>query len=201
MRHVGARVDPTGKKWCPKKRRGRCMEHSVHAATRALVETIAPTPIHLVKRALGQQAHREAEDDDDLDVIEPDSDNDDDSAGGDNFDFDPKDILGKILAFVNQVRSSPQARKYFQKLCVEENIAPLQLLKWVRTRWASLYDLITRLLDVRPVCTKFTLLADSSQDVPELTGSKSYGMFKLATKEWELLELIRDCLKVRVRFC
>jgi len=70
--------------------------------------------------------------------------------------FDPKDILGNILAFVNQVRSSPQARSYFRKLCVEENIKPLQLLKWVRTRWASLYDLIYRLIDVQPVRIVFT---------------------------------------------
>jgi len=129
------------------------MEHSVHAATQALVETVAPTPIHLVKHVLGRQASRDAEDDDDLDAIRLD-DSDDDT----NCDFDSKDLLCEIRAFVNQVHSSPQARKYFQKLCVEENIAPLQLLKWVQTRWASLYDLITRLLDVRLVCTKLAFL-------------------------------------------
>jgi hypothetical protein len=57
-------------------------------------------------------------------------------------DFDPKDLLSKIIAFVNQVQASLQACKYFCKLCIEENVAPLQLLKWVRTWWASLYDLI-----------------------------------------------------------
>ena len=172
MKHVRTRVDPTGMKWCPKEQRGRCMEHSVHAAIRALVETVAPTPIHLVKRTLAQQARGEAEDDDDddddLDVIGLDNNNNNNNGDGDgdnNFDFDPKDLLGKVLAFVNQVRSSPQARKYFQRLCMEENLAPLQLLKWVRTTWVSLYDLITRLLAVRPACTKFTLLADSSPDV------------------------------------
>ena len=46
---------------------------------------------------------------------------------------------------------SPQARTFFKKLCEEEGVGVLQLLKWVRTRWASLYDLICRLLDVRPV--------------------------------------------------
>ena len=103
------------------------------------METVAPTPIDLIKRVLAQRG--EANDDMDSDTdpnpdfIEQDDDDDD-------VDFDPKDILGKILAFVNQVRSSPQARKYFRKLCIEENVTPLQLLKWVRTRWASLYDLI-----------------------------------------------------------
>ena len=44
-------------------------------------------------------------------------------------EFDPADLLGKILAFVNQVRSSPQARAYFHKLCQDKNLPPLQLLK------------------------------------------------------------------------
>ena len=110
-------------------------------------------------------------------------------------EFDPADLLGKILAFVNQVRSSPQARAYFHKLCQDENLPPLQLLKWVRTRWASLYDLINRLLDVRAACNKFTLLADDDDRVPNLKSPKSYAMFKLAAREWRLLELIRDGLR------
>jgi len=43
---------------------------------------------------------------------------------------------------------------------------------------------------------KFTFLADISSEVPDLTGNKSYGMFKLSVKEWDLLGLIRDCLKI-----
>jgi len=86
------------------------MEHSVHAATRAFVEMVAPTPIHLIKRVLAQRG--EANDDTDSDTdpnpdfIEQDDDDDD-------VDFNPKDILGKILAFVNQVCSSPEAPNTF----------------------------------------------------------------------------------------
>ena len=126
------------------------MEHSVQCATCAFIETVAPTPMHLMKNKLSRKATVEDDNEDnsdDSDDVEDDLDMNED-ADGDLEDFDPKDILGKILAFVNQVRSSPQARAYFSKLCVEENVTPLQLLKWVRTRWASLYDLIARLLDV-----------------------------------------------------
>lgn len=160
IKQVAARIDPVGKTWIPKERRGRCMEHSVHCATRAFIETISPRPIHLVKRVLAAgQGRRRTTIEDVEDEGEPDDPDtaammaelatmDDDDV---DTDFDPKDLLGKILAFVNQVRASPQARKYFRKLCVEENVKPLQLLKWVRTRWASLYDLIARLLEVQPV--------------------------------------------------
>ena len=117
------------------------MEHSVHTTTRALVEAIVPTPIHLVKCRLGQQAYREDEDDEDLNMIGG-SESDDDDNSDDNFKSNLEDILGKVLTFVNHVHLSPQAHKYFQRLYMEENVM-LQLLKWVQTRWASLYDLIT----------------------------------------------------------
>ena len=98
-------------------------------------------------------------------------------------EFDPADLLGKILAFVNQVHSSLQACTYFHKLCQDKNLPPLQLLKWVRTRWALLYDLINRLLDVRAACNKFTLLADDDDRVPNLKSPKTYAMFKLVACE------------------
>lgn len=103
--------------------------------------------------------------------------------------------------FVNQVRSSPQARTYFHKLCKDENIPPLQLLKWICTRWASLFNLINRLLDVRQACHKFTLLADDDARVPNLKALKSYAMFKLTDQEWQLLELIRNVLKEPASSC
>jgi len=181
MRAVGSSVDPSKKSWNAKERHGRCMEHSVHCATRAFIETVAPTPVHLIKRRLASQHAMDKPEDHEHDEDASDEygeygeDGEDGDDGEDvNCNFDPKDLLGKVLTFVNQVRSSPQARKYFRKLCVEENVKPVQLLKWVRTRWASLYDLIARLLDVQPACIKFTLLADVSLEVPDLTHGKSY---------------------------
>jgi hypothetical protein len=172
------------------------MEHSMHCATRAVIETVSPTPIHLMKKKLAMATNNTALDDDEDDLAMEGQPEDDGDNSDDDFDFDPKDILGKILAFVNQVRSSPQARTYFKRLCEEEKVRVLQLLKWVRTRWASLYDLICRLLDVRPACNKFTLLADESPLVPKLRDGKTYGMFKLSAGEWSLLGLMKDVLHV-----
>jgi len=45
------------------------------------------------------------------------------------------------------------------------------------------------------------LLADSSPQVPDLANNKTYGMFALNTKEWALLELIRDCLAEPATAC
>jgi hypothetical protein len=47
-------------------------------------------------------------------------------------DFDPKDLLGKILAFI--IRSTHLHRHaHTSASCLEEKLKPLQLLKWVRT--------------------------------------------------------------------
>src|ERR1700690_1552736 len=185
------------KAWDPKEHHGRCMEHSMHCTTRAVIETVAPTPIHLIKKKLAMATNLDdttLDDEDDDWAAEGEPEDDDDDCNDVN--FDPKDILGKILAFVNQVRSSPQARTYFKRLCEEEKVRVLQLLKWVRTRWASLYDLICCLLDVRPACNKFTLLADESPLVPKLRDGKSYGMFRLSAGEWLMLGLMQDVLHV-----
>jgi hypothetical protein len=185
-------VDPTRNRWVAKERRARCMEHAIHCASRAFVNRVCPTPMASIKLKLAAD-----EDDNTLEAIE------ELAATGDldAEEFDPADLLGKILAFINQVRSSPQARTFFHKLCKDENLPPLELLKWVRTRWASLYDLINRMLDVRPACNKFTLLADDDDRVPNLKFPKSYGMFKLSESEWRLLELIRDGLKEPALSC
>jgi hypothetical protein len=197
MRVLAVSVDPTSERWVAKERRARCMEHAIHCASRAFVTAVGPTPMASIKSALSsRQAADEDDDNDTSNTIEELAaviDSTDELA--DATEFDPGDLLGKILAFVNQVRASPQARSYFHKLCKDENLPPLQLLKWIRTRWASLYDLINRLLDVRAACTKFTLLADEDKRVPNLKPPKNYAMFKLTDGEWRLLELIRDGLR------
>ena len=50
------------------------------------------------------------------------------------------------------MRLSPQARAFFSEQCVAANVPQLELLKWCRTRWSSVDDMIVRLLGLRPVC-------------------------------------------------
>jgi hypothetical protein len=37
-------------------------------------------------------------------------------------------------------------------MCQEEGLKPLELIKWIRTRWGSMYDLVDRVLVNRAVC-------------------------------------------------
>ena len=181
---LAKRINPTCQHWVAKECCARCMEHVIHCATWAFISKVSPAPMTSIRSDLGADDNS----DDDDDVLDAE-------------EFDPADLLGKVLAFVNQVRASPQARAFFLKLCKDENLPELQLLKWVRTRWASLYDLINRVLDVRPACHKFTLLADDDDHVPDLKFPKTYSMFRLSEGEWRLLELIRDGLKEPALAC
>src|ERR1700693_2630761 len=88
-----------------------------------------------------------------------------------DMDFDPGDLLGKVLALINQVGlsliclntmhlplssfiqvcTSPQVKTFFATMCHEEGLKPLELIKWVCTRWGSMYDLIDCILANRSV--------------------------------------------------
>jgi hypothetical protein len=45
-----------------------------------------------------------------------------------------------------QIRASPQAKVFFATMCQEEGLKPLELIKWIRIRWGSMYDLVDRVL-------------------------------------------------------
>jgi len=193
---LAERIDPTRKQWVPEEWRAHCMEHVIHCASRAFVNKVSPMPIGSIKSKLATD-----EDDDLIGVEEFVATDNTTNDLCDTNEFDPTDLLGKILAFVNQVCSSPQACTFFHKLCKDESLPPLQLLKWIHTRWALLYDLITCLLDVRPTCNKFTLLANDDHRVPNLKFPKMYGIFKLNKGEWCLLELICNGLREPALSC
>ena len=66
--------------------------------------------------------------------------------------FDPGDTLGKLLAFVNQVRmSSEGVREYLARACVLQSINPIELRLWVRSRWGSLSHCLDSTLGVQKV--------------------------------------------------
>jgi hypothetical protein len=52
-----------------------------------------------------------------------------------------------------QIRMSPQARAFFRQMCEQVNVPKLELKLWVRTRWASLFDFLDRMLSHRLVST------------------------------------------------
>ena len=53
--------------------------------------------------------------------------------------FEPGDVLGKLLAFVNQVHmSSKGVRAYLNHICAVHQLKPIKLHLWVRTQWESM---------------------------------------------------------------
>jgi len=96
--------------------------------------------------------------------------------------------------FHRQIRKSPQAQAFFQNSCEEEDLPTLELLQWVRTRWASLFKCLERFIALRPAVTRFTNLADESPEVPKLR-NKKYQDFKLDRADWKRLQLVYNVLK------
>ena len=131
--------------------------------------------------------------------------------------YDPGDTLGKLLAFVNQVRmSSEGVREYLARACVLQSIKPIELRLWVRTRWGSLSHCLESMLEVQKVSLDliiflinyftlvsqaidyFCMTADANEDLPPLTKKKSWQDYHLSQSEWKLIKLMNHCLKVRL---
>ncbi|KAH9007510.1 hypothetical protein EDB83DRAFT_2323720 [Lactarius deliciosus] len=108
--------------------------------------------------------------------------------------FQPGDLLGKAIALITQIQRSPQASSYFQTVCAEEGVKPLELKKWARTHWGSMYDLLEQLLSSKLAVNKFILVADDLDRVPKLK-NKSYFNYRITPDEWKLLELMREVLQ------
>jgi len=102
------------------------------------------------------------DDDDDLDVstaIEADADDLEAMAAITVVDYEPGDTLGKLMAFVNQLRmSSELTRDYLGRMCVMQNVKPIELLLWIRTRWGSLTHCLEATLSLQKVCHSFYFL-------------------------------------------
>ncbi|KAF7372005.1 Zinc finger BED domain-containing protein RICESLEEPER 2 [Mycena venus] len=123
---------------------------------------------------------------------------DGDGEGGDSDDevddVAPADAVRKALALVKQIRMSPQAQAFFKRMCVDTGVPTLQLLGWVRTRWASIFTFFERLLKLRPAVNRFVLLTDGSPEVPKLA-KKFYSDFRFSRTDWEKIEKMHEVLQ------
>ncbi|KIM75155.1 hypothetical protein PILCRDRAFT_13838 [Piloderma croceum F 1598] len=178
----------------------------MHLASKAFIEEICPTPSHYKKKKASKSTEQ---DDEEYDFEEEDDLLDDEVAWlaslvdevaapedkeiDDEMDFNAGDLLGKVLALINQVQASPQAKVFFATMCHEEGLTPLELIKWIRTHWGSMYDLINHMLTNHAAVDKFCLLADASPKVPNLK-KKKYSDFAIAHGEWQLLQLVHEVL-------
>jgi hypothetical protein len=74
--------------------------------------------------------------------------------------FEAGDVLGKLIAFVNQVRmSSEGARAYLDHVCAVHQLKPIKLRLWVRTRWGSMSNCLESTLAIQKVSSYCDLSA------------------------------------------
>ena len=67
-------------------------------------------------------------------------------------DFDAGDVVGKLMAFIAQLRScSEGTQNYLTELAVSNGCVPWHIKLWVRTRWGSLSDCFRSVLAIRKV--------------------------------------------------
>ena len=122
----------------------------MHRAAYSFIKALGIPSLTTVKRKISQtvansDAERDSETDDDslddedneadIDVsmeIEANPDDAEAMAATTVVDYDPGDTLGKLMAFVNQVRmSSEGVREYLIQCCIMHRLNPIELLLWI----------------------------------------------------------------------
>jgi hypothetical protein len=74
-------------------------------------------------------------------------------AGLKDTSFQPGDVVGKVMAFISQLRvSGENIRDYLKKISISRGCPPLEIKLWVRTRWGSLSDCFRVILSQKKVC-------------------------------------------------
>lgn len=194
-----------------KQRYIRCMEHSVDLSAKTFVQAVAPSSSRKILKKMKKALQVVSDDDSgtfDLDDIDArlanfnfGDDNDEEIEGEDDeedealeAEVDTAAAVGKALLLVKQIRASPQARAFFKKSCQQVEVPVLQLLLWIRTRWASLFTFLDRLLILKKGVNHFVQLADDSDEVPNLKG-KAYSDFRLRKQDWARMELMHEVLQ------
>jgi len=164
------------------------------------------------------QEVEEEEDEADIDVsmdLEASADDLEAMAATTIVDFDPGNMLGKILALVNQIQmSSDGVREYLAHACAMSNLKAIELLLWVHSHWGSLSHCLESTLKVQKVCSPLSLLfvalfniceqaidyfcvmVDANEDLPPLSKNKSWLDYQLTPAKWKLIKLAFNCLKV-----
>ncbi|KAG6905438.1 hypothetical protein DXG01_002733 [Tephrocybe rancida] len=172
---------------------GRCMEHTVHLGVKVFIEALYPSKKKGKKHGDTTDDSNDSNNDSDSGQVDlsiiPDTDEINDA-----ITFEASDLIGKVLALINQVCASPQAKAYFKTICKEEGLTPLQLIKWVRTWWGSMLDLVNHVVENKAALNKFCLLVDASSKVLNLR-NKEYHNYYISEEEWVLLNLIKTLLQ------
>lgn len=149
----------------------RCIDHSMHRAAYHFIKELGVSSTrkgkHKAKTLVTEGDDAESEGDHSDDDAEIDTSMDIEASADDAeamkattiVDFDTGDILGKLLAFINQVRmSSEGVREFLAQICGMHGIKPIELRLWVRTRWGSLSDCLKSVLEIQKVRVSFFML-------------------------------------------
>ena len=76
-------------------------------------------------------------------------------------DFDAGDVVGKLMAFIPQLRSySEGTQTYLMEISVLNGCVPWHIKLWIRTRWGSLSDCFQTVLAIRKVCVHLLKLCE-----------------------------------------
>ncbi len=91
------------RRWIGRNRRARCLEHILRLAAKAFIEALGRPWFENDENGVDENENEN--EDEDEEWIDPPDDLDDDDEVDKPIDFDPANLLSKLLALINQVCS------------------------------------------------------------------------------------------------
>jgi hypothetical protein len=140
----------------------RCIEHSIHLmachfVTALKVPGIGRTRAKIHASSPAQQDLNEFDESFDVDIsmeVEASSNDAEAMHAALNTTFEAGDIVGKLMAFIAQLRAcSEDVREYLSQIAISLGCPSWEIKLWVCTRWGSLSDCFRTVLAIQKVCS------------------------------------------------
>ncbi|KAM6498413.1 Ribonuclease H-like domain containing protein [Amanita muscaria] len=205
VRYVCKALDPDEERLEVKEIRGRCIEHTIHLMASHFVSALQITSLHKAKQRIhgpdysdGEVDEYDEEFDVEISVELEASENDVDAIrAASTVTFDAGDVVGKLMAFISQLRMCGEdTRDFLKQLAVSNGCPTWEIKLWVRTRWGSLSDCFRVMLALQKAIDYFCILADENDTIPPLSGGKKWSDYKLSSPEWQIIKLAQNCLQI-----
>ncbi|KAM6491480.1 hypothetical protein JOM56_013049 [Amanita muscaria] len=202
---IKLKEDPTEKQLVAKEVRGRCIEHTVHLMACHFVTALNVPGLGRIKQKIhasrsGGQDQDEFDESFDVDTsmeVEASSEDADAMCAALDVEFDAGDVVGKLMAFIAQIRSCGEdTREYLAQLANAQGCPQWEIKLWIRTHWGSLSDCFRTALALQKAIDRFCRLADNEDELPHLSNGRQWANYKLSASEWEIIRLAQDCLEI-----
>ena len=182
----------------------RCIEHTIHIMAAHFIKKLNIQGLQSTKCALSHNYSTTLQNRDNLDdeygkdfdvetCMEAEASPTEAEAilGAYSTDFVAGDTVGKLMAFISQIRASSEVTwDYLCELCQSNNCPTWEIKLWIHTRWGSLSDCFCVVLGLQYICAFICFPMLSLIFVCRLSIYSVFSLTKMKTSHpWQMAKI------------